>query len=233
MPWPIGHNPAAKRARYQGTEPVSTPPRKGPVHQHHHNGTETRGSRPQNRSGVNVKNTPSRDPFRVSSSIAKLRRERDSAAGSTPNPYIEVVGIGATPDEALNQVGDCNAEIAVIDAPLPEKAGPRLCRQIRERHPTTQYILLTMFSTDRNDVEHAGAAAVVLKQPCSVLLQVTGAAREVRSPRTAGTSTAFGRSISGFVFGSGDVVLYGVDGSATKLMGTASLLEASHGYCRC
>lgn len=113
---------------------------------------------------VNAKNTPSSDPVRVLivDSQATVREGLSNRLNADPN--IEVVGIAATADEALTQATDCKADIAVIDAQLPEKAGPRLCSQIRRRHPTTQCVLLTASSIDHNDVEHAGAVAVVLKQ---------------------------------------------------------------------
>lgn len=128
--------------------------------------SETREHRTTDRSSANM--TAKTPPSSVTVRVVIVDRLPTVREGLTnrlnADPNIDVVGTAATPDEALSQVTTLNADIAIIDAQLPDDTGPRLCYQIRERHPTTQCVLHTALTTDHKDVDHDGAAAVVVKQ---------------------------------------------------------------------
>ncbi len=81
-------------------------------------------------------------------------------------PDICVIGEAATMAKALQAVPDVDPHIAMIDVRLQDGNGIDLCRQIRDRCPQVQCIMLTSFSDDRAVVDSAlaGAAGFVLKQ---------------------------------------------------------------------
>ncbi len=80
------------------------------------------------------------------------------------DPDIDVRGTAATADEALRLVMVHDAQVVVIDAQMPNRAGYLLCRAIHEQHPATRCVLHTALNADENDHNHGGTVAVVAKQ---------------------------------------------------------------------
>lgn len=79
---------------------------------------------------------------------------------------IEVVGEAATAQQALDRVGPCAPEVAVLDVQLPDGSGIEVCRELRSAHPELGCLMLTSFSDDEAllDAVVAGASGYVLKQ---------------------------------------------------------------------
>jgi DNA-binding NarL/FixJ family response regulator len=79
---------------------------------------------------------------------------------------IEVVGEAATAQQALDRVGPCAPEVAVLDVQLPDGSGIEVCRELRSSNPELGCLMLTSFSDDEAllDAVVAGAAGYVLKQ---------------------------------------------------------------------
>jgi two-component system response regulator DevR len=81
-------------------------------------------------------------------------------------PNLRVVGEAGTAAEALRAVERLQPDIVLMDIRMPGEDGIAATRQIRERFPRTQVIMLTSFADDDLLVRaiHAGAAGYVLKQ---------------------------------------------------------------------
>ncbi len=79
---------------------------------------------------------------------------------------LVVVGEAATAAEALELVGGCHADVAVLDVRLPDGDGITVCREIRSRHPEVSCLMLTSFADDEALAQAvmAGANGYVLKQ---------------------------------------------------------------------
>ena len=81
-------------------------------------------------------------------------------------PNLKVVGEAGTAADALRAVERLQPDIVLMDIRMPGEDGIAATRQIRERFPQTQVIVLTSFADDDLLVRaiHAGAAGYVLKQ---------------------------------------------------------------------
>ncbi len=81
-------------------------------------------------------------------------------------PDLHVVGEAATAAEAVQRAGEHQPHIVLMDVRLPDGSGIDACRQIRERWPRIQVLMLTSFADDELvlDSISAGAAGYVLKQ---------------------------------------------------------------------
>jgi two-component system, NarL family, response regulator DevR len=80
-------------------------------------------------------------------------------------PDITVVGEASTAAEAIARIPAANADVAVLDARLPDGNGIDVCRDVRSSAPQTRCLILT--SHDDNNALFAavmaGAAGYVLK----------------------------------------------------------------------
>ncbi len=77
-----------------------------------------------------------------------------------------VVGEAGNADSALETVGRCQPDVAVLDVRLGDGNGIDVCRGITSDHPNVKSLILTSFDSDRAlvDAGLAGAAGFVLKQ---------------------------------------------------------------------
>jgi two-component system response regulator DevR len=81
-------------------------------------------------------------------------------------PGVAVVGEAGSAREALRACERLDPDLVVLDIRLPDQPGVDVCRQIVERWPHIQVIMLTSFANDDLIAEaiSAGAAGYVLKQ---------------------------------------------------------------------
>jgi DNA-binding NarL/FixJ family response regulator len=80
-------------------------------------------------------------------------------------PDVTVVGEAATAEEALHLVPELRPDVCVLDIDLPGMSGLRLLRELRPRLPETQFVMLTV-STSQADVLEAlrlGAVGYLMK----------------------------------------------------------------------
>jgi NarL family two-component system response regulator LiaR len=78
---------------------------------------------------------------------------------------IEVVGEAASGEEALRLVSDLAPDVALVDLLMPGMDGIEVTRQIKERSPRTQVIVLTSYHEDEHIFPAilAGALSYLLK----------------------------------------------------------------------
>ncbi len=62
-----------------------------------------------------------------------------------PESDIEVVGEATNRREAVNLVGRLEPEVVLMDLQMPELDGVAATKQIRDRHPETNVLVLTTF----------------------------------------------------------------------------------------
>jgi len=111
-------------------------------------------------------------------------------------PDMEVVAEAGTAEEALDKVERYHPDVVVMDVRLPGKSGLEACRLIRQRHPTTQVVILTSYLSEEfvSHALRAGAAGYVLKEVGgSELVHAIRQAREGRvafDPHTASQMVA-------------------------------------------
>ncbi|MBN1483800.1 MAG: response regulator transcription factor [Chloroflexia bacterium] len=81
-------------------------------------------------------------------------------------PHLQVVGEAASAEEAVLQVARLQPDVVVMDIRLPGRSGVEACREIRQRFPQSQVIMLTSYEEDEAVFEAiaAGASGYVLKQ---------------------------------------------------------------------
>lgn len=79
---------------------------------------------------------------------------------------MTVVGEAGTAADALANIADSGADVAVLDVRLGEGDGIEVCREITSNNPGIKSLILTSFDSDRAlvDAGLAGAAGFVLKQ---------------------------------------------------------------------
>ena len=91
---------------------------------------------------------------------------------------IEVVAEAADGDRAVEVIGDCAPDVAVMDIHLPGRSGIEATREVRRRSPATRVLVLSV-SEDDDDIAEAIAAGA-----CGYLLKdsaVEDVAEGVRS----------------------------------------------------
>lgn len=80
-------------------------------------------------------------------------------------PDMEVVGEAGTGKEALEQMELHTPDVVLLDVAMPEGNGLEVAREVKQRFPNTQMLMLTMH--DRQDylfeALRAGAAGYILK----------------------------------------------------------------------
>jgi two-component system response regulator DevR len=106
-------------------------------------------------------------------------------------PDFEVVAEAGDAESAIHQVALYHPDVVVMDVRLPGRSGLDACKDIRQRFPQTQVVILTSY-TDTNFIEHAlraGAVGYVLKHVGSneLIRAVRAAARgeTALDPQTA------------------------------------------------
>jgi DNA-binding NarL/FixJ family response regulator len=81
-------------------------------------------------------------------------------------PDIEVVAEAATAAQAVQQAGDWQPDVVIMDVRLPDRSGLAACQDIRQRWPHIQVLVLTSFADEELVLEaiDSGAAGYILKQ---------------------------------------------------------------------
>ncbi len=81
-------------------------------------------------------------------------------------PDLDVVGEAATAAEAIQKAEQLQPTLILMDIRLPDQSGIAACRQIRQRWPAIQVLMLTSYADEELVLEAigAGAAGYVLKQ---------------------------------------------------------------------
>lgn len=79
---------------------------------------------------------------------------------------IEVVGEAGSAAEALARISGARADVAVLDARLPDGSGIDVCRDLRSAHPDIGCLILTSYDDDEAlfAAVMAGAAGYLLKE---------------------------------------------------------------------
>ena len=78
---------------------------------------------------------------------------------------IDVIGEAANGREAVEQVGNLNPDVILMDLVMPELDGIQAIQQIRRNHPEAKVLVLTSFATDDKifPAIKAGALGYLLK----------------------------------------------------------------------
>ena len=81
-------------------------------------------------------------------------------------PDIEVVAEAGTAAQAVQQAGDWQPDVVIMDVRLPDHSGLVACQEIRQRWPRIQVLVLTSYADEELVLEAiaAGAAGYILKQ---------------------------------------------------------------------
>ena len=81
-------------------------------------------------------------------------------------PDIEVVAEAATAAQAVQQAGEWQPDVVIMDVRLPDRSGLAACQEIRQRWPRIQVLVLTSYADEELVLEaiSAGAAGYILKQ---------------------------------------------------------------------
>jgi len=86
-----------------------------------------------------------------------LRRMREREAD------IEVVGEAGDAKEALTQVESLSPEVILLDIKMPGMDGIELTRQLKEKQPACNIIMLTLYDEYLTEAIEAGAVGYLLK----------------------------------------------------------------------
>lgn len=88
------------------------------------------------------------------------------------HPDIEVVGEASNGEEALAAAQELKPDVVLMDLRMPVLDGVAATRQLRQRQPESQIIILTTFDDDEDVFEglRAGAAGYLLKDVSSAKL---------------------------------------------------------------
>jgi DNA-binding NarL/FixJ family response regulator len=96
-------------------------------------------------------------------------------------PDIKVVGDAANGRQTLQLIDRLNPDVAIMDIAMPELNGIEAARKIRTDCPSTQVIILSIYSTEEHVSRalQAGARGYVLKESAGI--EVVNAVRAVHS----------------------------------------------------
>lgn len=78
---------------------------------------------------------------------------------------VEIVGEASTGQEAIEIAASFGADLVLMDLRMPELDGVAATKQLRERHPAVQVLILTTYDTDADILRaiEAGATGYLLK----------------------------------------------------------------------
>lgn len=84
-------------------------------------------------------------------------------------PDIEMIGEADDGNEAVTKVERLMPDVVLMDITMPELNGLEATRQIKEKHPQTKVLILTMHETDQylSAMLEAGASGYVVKTTTS------------------------------------------------------------------
>ncbi len=98
-------------------------------------------------------------------------------------PDLKVVGEAASAKEALTQVASLSPEVILMDIKMPGVDGISLTREIKEKFPSCNIIMLTLYDEYLPQAIEAGAKGYLLKDiRRDELLRAIRAVHEGRSP---------------------------------------------------
>jgi DNA-binding NarL/FixJ family response regulator len=122
-------------------------------------------------------------------------------------PDIELVGVASNGVEALAQVEDLDADVALLDLHMPTMGGIEATRLLTDRHPQVAVLVLTMYEDDESVLAaiRAGAQGYLVKGASGE--RIVAAIRAVAAGEVV-FGAAAGRHILGSVAG-------GTTGTAT------------------
>jgi len=96
---------------------------------------------------------------------------------------IEVVGAASDAKEALTQVESLSPEIILMDIKMPGVDGIELTRQLKEKQPSCNIIMLTLYDEYLAEAIEAGAVGYLLKDvKREELVRAIRAVHQGRSP---------------------------------------------------
>jgi DNA-binding NarL/FixJ family response regulator len=76
---------------------------------------------------------------------------------------MEVVGEASDGDKTMQMIGETKPDLILLDAQMPGMTGVEVTRQIKERWPQVNVVLMTMYADYRPKAIEAGADAFVTK----------------------------------------------------------------------
>ena len=96
---------------------------------------------------------------------------------------FQVVGEAANDKEVFTQVELCSPDIILMDIKMPGVGGIELTRQLKEKYPSCNIIMLTLYDEYLTQAIEAGAVGYLLKDiKREELTRAIRAVREGRSP---------------------------------------------------
>jgi DNA-binding NarL/FixJ family response regulator len=105
--------------------------------------------------------------------------------------YIHVIGSAATGREAVAAVVQSNPQVVIMDISMPDMNGIEAARQIHERAPAVNVVILSMHSTPEHVFRalEAGARGYILKESAGsdiiAAVQAVAAGKRFLSPKVA------------------------------------------------
>jgi DNA-binding NarL/FixJ family response regulator len=112
---------------------------------------------------------------------------------------IDVVGSAANGRDAVQQVAELCPDVVVMDVVMPDLGGIEAARQIHEKSPSVQVVILSMHSSDEYVIRalQAGARGYLLKESAGE--EVVAAVRAVCAGRRYLSDEIAGKMIDGYV----------------------------------
>ncbi len=97
------------------------------------------------------------------------------------NPEFNVLDTFSTAEEALNEIPRLQPQIVIMDISLPGMNGIECIRQVKDKSPSTQFMMFTVYENDEKVFEalKAGASGYLLKN--TGLVQMIEALKELHN----------------------------------------------------